>query len=116
MHKIYREVARDEGSAQNYDIWPHGIAMDACLKYNKTCVKCPLSKRQKIAFQDQISLNAGIQGEHSAILSFFIKLPFVIKIFVLSIFEVLLYIFLTKHYNRYLIDWSKYFITFHSSR
>ena len=28
-----------------------------------------------------------LQGEHSAILSTYIKLPFVIKIFVLSIFE-----------------------------
>ena len=28
-----------------------------------------------------------LQGEHSAILSIFIKLPFVIKIFVLSFFE-----------------------------
>ena len=28
-----------------------------------------------------------LQGEHSAILSTFIKLPFIIKIFVLSIFE-----------------------------
>ena len=28
-----------------------------------------------------------LQGEHSAIFSTFIKLPFVIKIFVLSIFE-----------------------------
>ena len=28
-----------------------------------------------------------LQGEHSAILSTFIKLPFVVKIFVLSIFE-----------------------------
>ena len=63
------------------------------LMYSKTCVKRPLSKRQKIGFQDQISLNAGqkycrmLQGEHSAILSTFIKIPFVIKIFVLSIFE-----------------------------
>ena len=32
-----------------------------------------------------------LQGEHSAILSTFIKLPFVIKIFVLSIFECPLY-------------------------
>ena len=40
---------------------------------------------------DQLSLNAGQkQGEHSAILSTFIKLPFVIKIFVLSFFEWLL--------------------------
>ena len=47
----------------------------------------------KIGFQDQLSLNAGLkycrmlQGEHSAILSTFIKLPFVIKTFVLPIFE-----------------------------
>ena len=40
-----------------------------------------------------VSLNAGqkycrmLQGEHSAILSTFIKLSFVIKIFVLSIFK-----------------------------
>ena len=43
--------------------------------------------------QDQLSLNSGqkycrmLPLEHSAILSTFIKLPFVIKIFVLSIFE-----------------------------
>ena len=61
--------------------------------YSKTCVKLPLSKRPKNGFQDQLSLNAGqkycrmLQGEPSAILSTFIKLPFVIKIFVLSIFE-----------------------------
>ena len=73
-------------------------------KYSKTwtCVKRPLSKRQKIGFQDQLSLNAGqkycrmlqgemLQGEHSAILLTFIKLPFVLKIFVLSIFEWLFY-------------------------
>ena len=44
-------------------------------------------------FSRPITLNAGqkycrmLQGEHSAILSSFIKQPFVIKIFVLSIFE-----------------------------
>ena len=53
--------------------------------YSKTCVKRPLSKRPKISFQDRLSLKAGqeycrmLQGEHSAILSTFIKLPFVIK-------------------------------------
>ena len=47
----------------------------------------------KIGFQDRLSLNAGqkycrmLQEEHSAILLTFIKLPFVIKIFVWSIFE-----------------------------
>ena len=41
-------------------------------------------RRPKISFQDRLSLNAGqrycrmLQGEHSAILSTFIKLPFVI--------------------------------------
>ena len=61
--------------------------------YSKTCLKGPLSKRHKIVFQDRLSLKAGqkycrmLQGEHSAILSTFSKLPFVIKTFVLSIFE-----------------------------
>ena len=61
--------------------------------YSKTCLKRPLSKRPNIDFQDQLPLNAGqkycrmLQGEHSVILLTFIKLPFVIKIFVLSIFE-----------------------------
>ena len=55
-------------------------------------------RRQKIGFQDRLSLNAGqkycrmlswsiLQREHSAILLTFIKLPFAIKIFVLSTFE-----------------------------
>ena len=50
-------------------------------------------KDQKLVFQDQLSLNAGqkycrkLQGEHSAILLSFIKLPLVITIFVLSILE-----------------------------
>ena len=60
--------------------------------YSKTCVKQPLSKRPKIGFQGQLSLYAGqkycrMLQEHSAILSTFIKLPFVTKIFVLSIFD-----------------------------
>ena len=63
------------------------------LKYSETCVKRSLLKRPKISFQTKFSLNAGqkyyrmLQGEHSVILSTFIQLPFVIKIFVLSIFE-----------------------------
>ena len=61
-------------------------------EYSKNCVKRPLSERPKIGFYDQLLLNAGqrycrmLQGEHSGILSTFIKLPFVIKTFVLSIF------------------------------
>ena len=55
--------------------------------YSKTATL----KRPKIGFQDQLSLNAGqkycrmLPFEHFAILSPFMKLPFVIKIFVLSI-------------------------------
>ena len=57
--------------------------------YSKTC----RSGHSKIAFQDQLLLNAGqkycrmLPLEHSAILSTFIKLPIIFKIFVLSIFE-----------------------------
>ena len=53
--------------------------------------------KTKNGFQDQISLNAGQKNcrmfkmEHSAILSTFIKLPVVIKTFILSSFERSLY-------------------------
>ena len=63
--------------------------------YSKICVKQPLSKRPKIGFQDQLSLNADQKycRMHSAIFLTFIKLPFVIKVFVLSghFTQVLLY-------------------------
>ena len=61
--------------------------------YSKSCVKRSPSKRPKIGFQDQLFLNAGqkyrrmLQWEHSAIPLTFYKQPFVIQIFVLSIFE-----------------------------
>ena len=56
-------------------------------------IQQPQSKRPKIGFQDQLSLNAGQKycSKHSAILLTSIKLPVVIKIFVLSIFEWLFY-------------------------
>ena len=63
------------------------------MSYSKTYVKRPLSKRPKNCFQDRLLLNAGqkycrmLQREHSAIIRTFIKLPVVIKTFVLSIFE-----------------------------
>ena len=74
--------------------------LSACLQsevgsdldlYSKTCLKQPLKKKTKIDFQDRLSLNAGqkycrmLPLEHSAILLTFIKLPFAIKTFVLSI-------------------------------
>ena len=51
----------------------------------------------KIGFQDQLSLNAG--QKYSASISTFIKLPVVIKIFVLSIFEWSFYTGFTVHEN-----------------
>ena len=58
------------------------------IKYSKNT-----QKDQNLVFKTDYHLNAGqkyyrtLRGEHSAILSSFIKLPFVIKIGLLSIFE-----------------------------
>ena len=67
------------------------------ISYSKICLKRPLKNMTKIVFQDQLSLNADqkycrmlFQPSYSAILLTFIKLPFVIKMFVLSTFEWLL--------------------------
>ena len=52
--------------------------------YSKTCLKRPLKKNTKIGFQYGLLLISGtkycrmLQGEHSAILSTSIKLPFFI--------------------------------------
>ena len=70
----------------------HGLK-SVKTNYSKTCVKWTLSKRPKIGFQDQLSLNAGpkycrmLPLEHSAIHLTFIKLPVVNKTFVLSIVD-----------------------------
>ena len=62
--------------------------MHICILNADYTIKSVLSGHSKK--EDQLSLNAGqkycrmLQGEHSAILSTFIKLPFVIKIFDLS--------------------------------
>ena len=67
--------------------------VDCIIIYSKTCQNGHSQKDQKFGFQYQISLNAGqkycrmLQGEHSAMLSTYIMLPFVIKIFVFSIIE-----------------------------
>ena len=64
-----------------------------CDMNTENLSKTATLKKSQIGFQDQLALIAGqkycrmLQGEHSAILSTFIKLPIVIKIFVLSIFE-----------------------------
>ena len=105
LHCMYTpSIDVDEESDKNLDLWLCRICKNVCcqeafvhMQYSKTCVKWPLSKRPQIVFQGQLMLNAGqkycrmLQGEHSAIFSTFNKLPFVIKIFVLSIFEWLFY-------------------------
>ena len=96
-------------------LYHKSIILIILKQYSKTCVKHPLTKRPKIVFQDQLSLNAGqmycrmLQWEFSAILLTFIKLPFVIKIFVLSIFEWLFYTgftldVFTSHVTSYMHD------------
>ena len=67
------------------------------LRLNAGQKDCRMTRRKKrrpkIGFQDQLPLNAGqkycrmLQGEHSAILLTCIKLPYIIKIYVLSICE-----------------------------
>ena len=76
-------------------------------------------KTTKIGFQDQLLLNAGqkyyrmLQGEHLAINSTFIKLPFAIKMFVLSIFVTALHKFscmiltLSKLLTAKIVSWQK---------
>ena len=64
---------------------------------NTTCtikpvLSCHPKRRPKMCFRDRLSLNAGqkycrmLQGEHFALLSTFIRLPFVIKIFLFCLF------------------------------
>ena len=69
--------------------------------YSKTCLKRSLKKNTKNGFRYRLSLNAGqkycrmILGEHSAILSTFIKLPVSIKTRI-RIFEI--YAWVRKYY------------------
>ena len=73
----------------------HGV-LNSCKNLSKTVTLKKTKNwfsRPIINFLDQLSLNAGqkyfrmLQMEHSEIHLTFIKLPIVIKIFVLSIFE-----------------------------
>ena len=57
------------------------------VMYSKTCVKRPLSDRKLGSKTNYFLMQINKMPEHSAILSTFIKLPFVLNIFALSIFE-----------------------------
>ena len=59
-----------------------------CFVYSNTCVKRPLQKDHKLVSKTNYRLMQVkniAEWEHSAILSTFIKQPFVIKLFVLCI-------------------------------
>ena len=73
--------------------------------YSKTCIKKGHSQKdQKLVFKTNYSLmQVKSIAEHSAILSTFIKLPFGIKIFVLSIFEWPFYTGFTVRFSHSLI-------------
>ena len=102
-NRFLSDLARATGGRYHYfsekgmdlDGQPESWEVNMHTLYSKTCVKWPLSKRPKIGFQYQLSLNAGQKYcrmfQHSAILLTFIRLTFVIKIFVLSNFERLFY-------------------------
>ena len=90
------------------------LLLDRTTAYSKTCVKRSLPKRPKIGFHDQLLLIADqkhcrmLQGENSAILSTFIKLPFVIKILVLFIYEWLFYtglLYIKIHMSQHMRFW-----------
>ena len=65
--------------------------------YSKTCVKPPHSKRPKIGFHDQLlclmQVKSIAEGKHSVRLLNFIKLPFVVKIFVVYFSVAVLHMF-----------------------
>ena len=58
--------------------------------YSKTCVKRPLSKGPKMVFKTVYCLKQ-VKSIAECLLSIFVKLPVVIKTFILSIFEWPLY-------------------------
>ena len=74
-------------------VYPSHPLDESRLTTVKKFLKRPLKKKTKIGFQYRFWLNVGQKScrklplEHSAILLTFIKVPFVNKIFVLSIFE-----------------------------
>ena len=74
-----------------FHIQQNRISQDtAPFIYSKLCLTYSLIRRPKIVFKTYYRLmQVKIIAEHSAIISIFIKLPFVIKMF-LSVFEWLL--------------------------
>ena len=75
-----------QASQKQYTLW---IFHNVNIKYSRTCLKQPLKEKTKNLFSRQFIAYYRSKGplEHCAILFTFIKLPFDIKIFVMSIFE-----------------------------
>ena len=97
----------------SYAVLTDALAVKTCKSVVKIlqqnlCKTATLKKTKNwfSKFQYKLLLNAGqkycrmLQREHSAILSTFIKLPVVIKIFVVSIFEGLFYTSFTEDINK----------------
>ena len=88
------------------------IVKKSLFLYSKTCVNCkrPLSKRQKIGFQNQLSLNAGqeycrmLQMEHSAVLAYQPSLSYMYQLSLRPLF----YLFLSGRFTQVLL----YFLQF----
>ena len=91
------------GHHGNQNIHSYPVGLDVLI-LKRAFIYCkPVKKNTIIGVKDQLSLNAGhkycrmLQREHSAILSTFVKLPFVIKIFISSHFEWALNTGITVH-------------------
>ena len=59
MYSLEQKRAFTENGKRNLDVLNHSVKISFLVLYSKTCVKRPPSKRPKIGFQDQLSLNAG---------------------------------------------------------
>ena len=91
--------------------------MGKLQKYNKHHQQEPvlnaIFKRPKIVFHDQLLLHLRQKHcrMHFEILSIFIKLPFVIQIFILDFTQIVLYvIFRTTPFESFDFNWKFYFI------
>ena len=83
----FRAFQRAEMSPQDTQLNTISCIFLLKIKFNTNVLSGYSKRRPNIGFQDQLSLNAGqkycrmLQREHFAILSTFIKLPFVIEIY-----------------------------------
>ena len=87
-------AVRNENTQTNKCISSDGDGQtDLSLSWVYNLSYAATKRRPNIGFQDKLSLIAGqkycrmLQGEHSAIFSTFINLPFIIQAFILSIFK-----------------------------